>query len=262
MVAKSLLALAAGAAPSHILPMADDDDCKDQLPAARKSAEIEAFLRQVKTMPAVRPANGRGRLIFALDATASREATWDRACQIQGEMFEATAALGGLEVQLAYYRGFSECKASRWLGAAAELHRAMRSVSCIGGETQIERILAHALKEARAGRVNALVFVGDAMEENVDALCRLAGELGLLGVRLFLFHEGGDDVAGRAFRQMARLSGGAYCPFDAGSARQLRELLGAVAAYAAGGAPALADYGKRTGGAALLLAGRVGGAKT
>ena len=41
-------------------------------------------------------------------------------------------------------------------------------------------------------RVDALVFVGDAMEENVDRLCQLAGELGLNGVPIFLFHEGGD----------------------------------------------------------------------
>jgi hypothetical protein len=239
--------------------MTADSDHKRQLPSEHKSAEVEAFLRQIATLPSVRPASGRGRLIFALDATASREATWDRACRLQGEMFEATAALGGLDVQLVFYRGFSECKASHWLGTAADLHRAMRTVSCVGGETQIVRVLNHALKEARAHKVNALVFVGDAMEENVDELCQLAGELGLLGVPVFLFHEGGDAVAGRAFRQIARLSGGAYCPFDAGSARQLRDLLGAVAAYAAGGRPALADYGRRTGGSALLLAGKIGG---
>lgn len=209
-------------------------------------------------MPALRPAGGRGRLIFALDATASREPTWDHACRLQGEMFEAAAALGGLDVQLVFYRGFDECKASRWLGAAAELHRAMRSVSCAGGETQIARVLAHALREARLEKVNALVFVGDAMEERPDELNRLAGDLGLLGVPIFVFHEGGDETAGAAFRQIARLSGGAYCAFDVGSADQLRQLLGAVAAFAAGGRQALAAYGKRTGGAALLLSGAVG----
>src|SRR5262249_33299856 len=156
-------------------------------------------LAQVRAMPAARPSSGRGRLIFALDATASREATWDRACKLQGEMFEATAAIGGLDVQLVFYRGFRECKASRWLGDACELHTAMRAVPRVGGSTQIGRVLDHAAKEARAGRVSALVFVGDAMEENVDELSRLAGELGLLGVRAFVFHEGGDEVAGRAF---------------------------------------------------------------
>ena len=241
--------------------MAAKDDSSDKLPADRKSAEVEAFLRQVAAMPAVRAASRRGRLIFALDATASREATWDRACRLQGEMFETAAALGGLDVQLVFYRGFDECKASRWLGTAPDLHRAMSSVSCAGGETQIGRVLAHALKEARAEKVNALVFVGDAMEEKVDELCRLAGELGLLGVPAFIFHEGSDATAGLAFRQLAKLSGGAYCAFDSASAEQLRQLLGAVAAYAAGGHHALEAYGRRAGGAALLLAGAVGGAK-
>jgi hypothetical protein len=241
--------------------MGEEEEHKDRLPTAREAAEVEAFLRQVKAMQSVKPATGRGRLIFALDATASRQATWDRACRLQGEMFEATTAIGGLDVQLVFYRGFGECKASRWFGAAADLHRAMGGVSCIGGTTQIARVLTHASQEARANKVNALVFVGDAMEENVDKLSRLAGELGLLGVPAFVFHEGSDEIASHAFRQIAKLSGGAYFRFDAGSARQLRELLGAVAAYAAGGQPALIDYGKRVGGAARLLAGNVGARK-
>jgi hypothetical protein len=173
-------------------------------------------------------------------------------------MFEATAALGGLDVQLVFYRGFGECKASRWLTTAPELHRAMRAVSCIGGETQIERVLAHAISAAKSQKINALVFVGDAMEEGVDRLCHLAGELGLLGVPAFMFHEGGDAVAERAFRQIAKLTRGVYCRFDAGSARQLKELLGAVAVYAAGGRKALAHYGARTGGEALRLTHQLG----
>ncbi|HYU13817.1 MAG TPA: VWA domain-containing protein [Stellaceae bacterium] len=230
--------------------MSDD---KKQLPTESHLAEVDAFLRDLQRAPAVRPAGGRGRLIFALDATASRQPTWDRACRIQGEMFEATAALGGLDVKLVYYRGFSECKASRWMTNAADLHRVMRAVSCIGGETQIERVLAHAVAENQKQRVNALVFVGDAMEENVDRLCQLAGELGLKGVPIFLFHEGGDPVAAAAFQQMAKLSRGAYLRFDLASADRLKDLLGAVAVYAAGGYRALSAYGERKGGEVLRL---------
>jgi hypothetical protein len=229
--------------------MSDD---KRQLPAESRSAEVDAFLHDLQRAPKP-PPGGRARLIFALDATASREPTWDRACRIQGEMFEATASLGGLDVKLVYYRGFSECKASRWMTNAAELHRVMRAVSCVGGETQIERVLAHALGETKKQRVGALVFVGDAMEENVDRLCRLAGELGLNGVPIFLFHEGSNPIAGRAFQQMARLSHGAYLRFDAGSAERLKDLLGAIAVYAAGGYRALADYGAKKGGEVLRL---------
>src|SRR5271157_5619433 len=162
------------AAPSSTIPrfgsargevqMSED---KNHLPTEARSAEVEEFLQKLKQAPAARPGSGCGRLIFALDATASREPTWDRACHIQGEMFEATAALGGLEIQLVFYRGFAECKASRWMTSADELHRVMRRVHCVGGETQIERVLSHAIRATGERRVNALVFVGDAMEEKV-----------------------------------------------------------------------------------------------
>jgi hypothetical protein len=229
------------------------------LPAESGSGEIDAFLEQLKQAPPVPKGGGRGRLIFALDATASREPSWDRACRIQGEMFEVTAGLGGLEIQLVYYRGFAECKASRWVTTAADLHRIMRRVSCVGGETQIERVLSHAIRETGKRRVNALVFVGDAMEENVDRLCRLAGELGLLGVPIFLFHEGRDRAAAAAFKQIAALTRGAYLAFDRASADRLKELLGAIAVYAAGGYRALAAYGADKGGEVLQLTAQLRG---
>src|ERR1700747_1687943 len=226
---------------------------KNRLPTERRSAEVADFLERLKKAPAAHPGGGRGRLIFALDATASREPTWDRACRIQGEMFEATAALGGLEIQLVFYRGFSECKSSKWMTSAAELHRVMRSVFCVGGETQIWGILSPELRETRTGKVNAMVFVGDAMEEKVDRLCRLAGELGLLGVPIFLFHEGRDRTAAAAFKQIASLSRGAYLSFDLSSADRLNELLAGAAVYAAGGYRALTAYGEKKGGEILRL---------
>ena len=201
---------------------------------AAKTDAVDAFLQKVAAMPKVKAAGPRGRLLFALDATASRQPTWDKACEIQAEMFAATAALGGLDVQLAYYRGFGEFEASPWLGNAGELTRLMTSVVCLGGRTQIARVLDHALAETRRRKVNAVVFVGDCVEEPVDALCDRAGRLGVLGLPLFLFHEGPDAGGADAFRQMARLSGGACCPFDAASAGQLKALLRAVAVYAAG----------------------------
>jgi hypothetical protein len=109
------------------------------------------------------------------------------------------------------------------------------------------------LKEAKASKVGAVVYVGDCMEENADALCAKAGEIGLLGVPLFLFQEGHDPVAERTFREIARLTRGAWCRFDQSSARQLKELLAAVAVYAAGGRQALADHSREKGGGAALL---------
>lgn len=226
-------------------------DNRDKLPDKARNADVSAFLDKLARTPAVHTPEGRGRLIFAMDATASRGPTWDRACHIQSEMFSETAALGGLEVQLVFFRGFGECKSSPWVNSSDQLVRRMTAVHCLGGQTQIGKVLKHAIAQARDRRVNALVYVGDSMEEDVDALCHHAGELGLLGVPMFVFHEGGDPVAARAFRQFARLTGGAYCPFDASSASQLRELLNAVAVFAAGGRRALVDYGKRSGGGAV-----------
>ncbi|HSR55926.1 MAG TPA: VWA domain-containing protein [Alphaproteobacteria bacterium] len=216
-------------------------------------AEVDRFLKQVAAAPRRAAPGSRGRLIFAMDATASREPSWDRACHIQGEMFTATDSLGGLEVQLVFYRGFKECKASPWVENSKELVRRMTAVSCLGGHTQIGRVLTHAMKETRKKRVDALVFVGDAMEEDIDDLSHTAGELGLLGVPAFIFHEGQDPVAARGFRQIAKLTKGAYCSFDSGSADQLKDLLSAVAVYAAGGRQALEDLSRQKGGVVRLL---------
>ncbi|MEO5374569.1 MAG: VWA domain-containing protein [Alphaproteobacteria bacterium] len=231
-------------------------DQEGKLPSTSSRGEVDEFLRKVaETRASAAPSGRRGRLVFAMDATASREPTWDQAIRIQSDMFRETAALGGLEIQLVYYRGLGECRASGWVADAERLCRLMLSVRCLGGPTQIERVFRHVAAETReAEKVNALVFVGDCMEEEVDRLALPAGELGLLGVPAFLFHEGTDSAASRAFQHFARLTGGACCRFDATSPHQLRELLSAVAVYAAGGRRALLEYSRRTGGMARLLA--------
>jgi hypothetical protein len=195
--------------------------------------------------------------LFALDATMSRQPTWDQACHIQAEMFRETAAIGGLEVQMVYFRGFGECRATKWLSDSDALLRQMSGVFCLAGRTQIEKVLRRAINETQKKKIDALVYVGDCMEEDPDKLCTLAGELGLLGVPAFIFHEGGEPVARSTFQQIAKVTSGAYCPFDSSSARQLRELLSAVAVYAAGGRRALQDYGKKVGGAVLQIAHQV-----
>lgn len=218
---------------------------------------VRSFLDQVAKTPPPQPGAGRGRLIFSMDATASREPSWDQACDVQGQMFLETAALGGLDVQLVFYRGFGECKASRWVDNPSDLVRLMTGVFCLAGKTQIRRVLQHAIKETEKKRVTALVFVGDAFEEDLDEVGEIAGRLGMLGVRAFLFQEGYKPEAERAFRHIATLTQGAHCRFDANSPDQLRDLLGAVAAYAAGGRRALADLSKRSGPAVKLIESQV-----
>jgi hypothetical protein len=216
---------------------------------ASSRAEVDSFLEQVRGLQPA--ASGRGRLIFAMDATMSRQPSWDLALALQSDMFQAVKAVGGLDVQLVYFRGFNECRASKWVGDPEALARLMRQVHCEGGHTQIRKVLSHARDESAKSKVNALVYVGDCMEEDIDQLSQLAGELGMIGVPVFLFQEGHDARAERAFKEIARLSRGAYCRFDAGSARQLRELLTAVAVYATGGRKALEQ--SKSGAAVRLL---------
>jgi len=220
--------------------------------APSSRADIDAFLKSARaTAPR---AEGQGRLLFALDATMSRQPTWDRACALQGEMFEEAARIGGLDVQLIYFRGFGECRASKWVRDARTLGALMTKIDCRGGHTQIGKVLRHAISETKARKIQAVVYIGDCMEEDVDDLCQKAGELGLLGVPVFVFQEGGDAVAEKAFREIARLSKGVYLRLNTASAKELGQLLRGVAAYAAGGRKALADLSSRGGaGAALLL---------
>ncbi len=231
-----------------------------KLPADGSSrADIDAFLQKVAATPPTKPAGRPGRLLFAIDATASREPTWDMACQIQSEMFASTDDIGGLQVQLAFYRGFGEMKVTQWLDSADDLVRRMVKVRCLAGRTQIRKLLRHALKETRSQKVDALVFVGDVVEEDIDELGHVAGQLGLVGTPVFVFHEGGEATSRRAFEQIAKLSGGAYCGFDAGSAQQLRELLAAVAVFSAGGRRALETLGRERGGRILQIADQMRG---
>jgi hypothetical protein len=199
-------------------------------------ADIDAFVQHSRALQATNRAQARhGRLIFALDATASRQPTWDLAMQLQAEMFEEVV---NLDVQLVYYRGLGECQASGWVSSGQRLANLMSKITCRAGKTQIGKVLAHALRESE--KAKTLVFVGDAMEENLDQLAATAAELGRLGVKAFMFQEGSDANVEHAFREIAHLTGGAYCRFDANAPGQLAELLRAVAAFSVGGRKALA----------------------
>lgn len=203
-------------------------------------AEIERFLSEARTS-----GNREGRLVFALDATMSRQPTWDRACQLQGEMFDAVGSAASLAVQLVYFRGFGECRASRWVTGTQALRDLMTRIDCRGGQTQIGRVLSHARSAAAKAKLGGLVYIGDAMEEEADALCRTAGELGVLAVPCFMVQEGRDAATERVFREIARLSGGAYLRLDESTADQLRNLLRAVAVFATKGLSALESEGSR-----------------
>lgn len=227
---------------------------KNQSQSLSSDSDVANFLDKIKNSPLAKPVDSRARLIFSMDATASRQATWDQAAQLQGEMFVKTRGIGDLDVQLVYYRGMGECRASGWVNNSKSLLKLMQSVHCVAGTTQIERVIRHTVAEAENTPVQAVVFVGDCVEEDEEKLFKLVGKLKILATPMFIFQEGNDHVASRVFARMADISGGAHCRFDQNSAKQLGDLLNAVAAYAAGGRNALLKLANASDrGAKLLL---------
>jgi hypothetical protein len=187
------------------------------------AAELDEY---IANLPATA---GDGRLIFGLDATGSRQSTWDTAARIQTDMFKA---VHGLSIKLIYFRGDHECKASSWVSSPQRLGDMMRKITCLTGETQIGRVLDHARRE----KISALVYVGDCVEEEPEELYTKARAL---RAPAFMFQEGEDEEAERVFRQIAKITKGAFAKFEPGAAAELAKLLRAVAAYAVGGMAAL-----------------------
>ena len=204
-------------------------------------AHLEAFFSRV---------NPRcGRVTLAIDATATRQETWDAASHLQAQMFQTIATIGALEVELVYYRGYGECVASGWKSDAQSLAAVMTGVVCASGHTQIAKVLRHAVREHAHEPINALIIVSDACEEDPAELYVAARELN--GVKVFLFQEGSDEEVGKIYAEIARITGGAIAKFDSNAAQRLADLLAAVSAWATGGIRALAD--QNTAAAQLLL---------
>lgn len=217
---------------------------KDQLTPSN-SLSVKDFLKKSDEIVPHESNENSGRLMFAMDATASREHTWDMACQIQAEMFMTTQEIGNLEISLCYFRGYGEFNVLDWSSHAAKLRDQMLAVRCLAGHTQIKRTLEHAVNVCATQKIKAVVYVGDSFEEAIDDVGAIAGKLNMLGVPVFIFHEGHDPVAKNAFQHIAQLTGGAYCAFDQSSVAQLKDLLCAVAAFAVGGIDALEKHSRK-----------------
>ncbi len=107
--------------------------------APSRRAAVDAFLernRQAIT------AGGRGRLIFALDATASRSR--DMGSRDRASGFDVRRGREGrrASIQLIFFRG-AEYQASNWTTNAQVLAAKIRKISCVGGTTRWGRVLGH-----------------------------------------------------------------------------------------------------------------------
>ena len=226
-------------------PLVQKEKSAQRLDVGKSSSgDISAFLAVAER---VKPAaDGKGRVVLALDATMSRQPTWDLAVEIQGQMFEAVSASTPLQMQLVFFRGYGECRASDWARDGKTLANRMSKINCQAGRTQIGKVLSHARKTHKETPISAVVYIGDAMEENPDTLGHRAGELGMLGVPVFVFQEGHDRMAEIAFKEIARLTRGGWFRFDLKSPGVLKDLLSSIAVYATGGLRALTARGHKS----------------
>ena len=214
--------------------------------AQAASLQSRSLLKEVEAAvcaPLTRTTNNEGRIIFGVDATASRAACWRQTRYMQSDMFFSAEKAGeNLSIQLCYYYG-ATFKFTEWQNDAAVLAAKMSDVHCASGNTQIEKLFTHALEENKKKKINALIFVGDSCEENKGNLIHLARQLGNDGVRLFIFHDEfrdpSDDSSrnsetAQIFSAITDASEGIGAKFNTGAPDVLRDYLKTIAVYATG----------------------------
>ena len=211
------------------------------LPAAFTNAEPPA-----DTGPSSRP-----RLVFAVDATASREPAWAAARQVTDALVKALP--GELDVALAVHGGSRVHTFTAFTNDPATLRDRTAGVTCEAGLTRLLPILSASLKQPS---VRVIVYIGDVFEENVTQGRGLADSLGQRGAKLIVLHDTADPSARRdaeLFWDLAKRTGGCVLPFDVNAPGRLRDILSAVAVYAVGGEKLLREKRHALPGAVALL---------
>jgi hypothetical protein len=201
----------------------------------------------------------RPRLVFAVDATASREPAWAAARKVTDALVKALP--GALDVALAVHGGSRVHTFTAFTNDAATLRDRAAGVACEAGLTRLLPILSASMK--RPG-VRVVVYIGDVFEESLVQGRRLADAMGGQGggqgagqgIKLIVLHDTSDPSARRdaeVFWDLAKRTGGCVLPFDASASGRLRDLLSAVAVYAVGGEKLLRERRHDLPGAVALL---------
>jgi len=200
---------------------------------------------QVGTAPAA-PTARRPRLVFAVDATASREATWRSAQKITARMFGVIP--DALDVALAVHGGDDVHTFTEFSADVDVFRKQAAAVRCETGTTRLCEIMARTLD---AGGVRVMSYIGDAFEEDADEVLELADRFRLRGIQAVMLSDDADPEALAVFRQIAERTGGAVLDFRTGDTVLMGELLAGVATLAIGGRKLL--EAQHTAGARLLL---------
>ena len=193
----------------------------------------------------------RPRLVFAVDATASREPAWTAARQVTDALVKALP--GELDVALAVHGGSRVHTFTAFTANPATLRDRAAGIACEAGTTRLLPILAASLRQQA---VRVVIYVGDVFEESVVEARRLADLMGHQGTKLIVLHDTADPSARRdveVFWDFAKRTGGCVLPFDASAPGRLRDLLSAVAVYAVGGEKLLRQRRHELPGAVALL---------
>jgi hypothetical protein len=211
------------------------------LPAAFAHAEPPA-----ESAPPTRP-----RLVFAVDATASREPAWAAARQVTDALVKALP--GELDVALAVHGGTRVHTFTAFTSDAATLRDRAAGVVCQAGMTRMLPILSASLKQQS---VRVVIYIGDVFEESLPHGRNLADSMGARGTKLIVLHDTAEPSGRRdaeVFWDLAKRTGGCVLPFDANASGRLRDLLSAVAVYAVGGEKLLRERRHGLPGAVALL---------
>src|ERR1700733_3610098 len=196
-------------------------------------------------------APGRPRLIFAVDATASREPAWTAARKVTDALVKALP--GELDVALAGHGGSRVHTFTAFTNSAATLRDRAAGVACEAGMTRLLPILSTSLRQPG---VRVVVYIGDVFEESLNHGRRLADAMGTQGTKLIVLHDTADPGARRdaeVFWDLTKRTGGCVLPFNAAASSRLRDLLSAVAVYAVGGEKLLRERRHELPGAVALL---------
>jgi len=216
----------------------------------RKAGWLEK-LYPTPSRAAVEPrvAGKRGKLLFAIDATASREPAWEAAKQLTDSFFDAVP--GMIDIGLAAYGGNRVHTFTPYVADARRLRRLASGISCRAGYTQLLPILRRVVE---TGDVGVVLYITDAFEEDATTAARLAEMLKAKGTRVIVLFDGWSDSEARAvFEDLAARTGGAVLPFEASAIERLKGLIAAAAVLAVGGEVLLAAKSNSLPGATLLL---------
>jgi voltage-gated potassium channel Kch len=201
---------------------------------------------------ALKPRARRPRLVFALDATASREPAWEAAKATTDALCQALP--GQLDVALAVHGGSRLRVFTEFVSEPGPLRDQAAGIQCEAGETRLLDIME---RTRDAGDVKVLVYIGDVFEESVEGAESLAAALRLRGTRIIILHDAANALTverSRAvFERIAKITGGAVLPFDASAVDKLRAMLEAISTLAVGGMKLLEQRAAALPAAATLL---------